>query len=103
MGKRRTFDSTFKQKAVELANARGNVSAIAFELGIEANSLYRWKKELAKYEHNSFPGRGKPKLTDQERELAVIKAELADVRMERDILKKAIGIFSTSDKKSLRS
>ncbi len=41
-------------------------------------------------------------MTDKERELAVLKSELADVRTERDILKKAIGIFSTSDKKSLR-
>ena len=102
MKRRRTFDSAFKEKAVELAESRGNVPAIAIELGIEVNMLYRWRKELSKYEHNSFPGRGKPKMTDQERELAVLKAELADVRMERDILKKAIGIFSTSDKKSLR-
>ena len=101
MEKRRTFDSAFKEKAVALAEARGNVSAIAIELGLKVNMLYRWRKELSKYE-NSFPGRGKPKMTDKERELAVLKSELADVRMERDILKKAIGIFSTSDKKSLR-
>ena len=103
MEKQRTFDSAFKEKAVALAAARGNVPAIAIELGIEVNMLYRWRKELSQYEHNSFPGRGKPKMTDRERELAVLKSELADVRMERDILKKAIGIFSTSDKKSLRS
>ncbi|NQY09303.1 MAG: transposase [Flavobacteriales bacterium] len=102
MEKRRTFDSAFQEKAVALAAARGNVPAIAIaiaiaiELGIEVNMLYRWRKELSQYEHNSFPGRGKPKMTDKER-------ELADVRMERDILKKAIGIFSMSDKKSLRS
>ena len=102
MKKRRTFDSAFKEKAVALAEARGNVSVIAIELGLEVNMLYRWRKELSKYEHNSFPGRGKPKMTDKERELAVLKSELADVRMERDILKKAISIFSTSDKKSLR-
>ena len=103
METRRTFDSAFKEKAVALAEARGDVSAIAIELGIKVNMLYRWRKELSKYEDNSFPGRGKPKMTDHERELSELKAELADVRMERDILKKAIGIFSTSDKKSLRS
>ncbi|NQY10144.1 MAG: transposase, partial [Flavobacteriales bacterium] len=71
MEKRRTFDSAFKEKAVALAEARDNVPAIAIELGIEVNMLYRWRKELSQYEHNSFPGRGKPKMTDRERELAV--------------------------------
>ncbi|NQY09938.1 MAG: transposase [Flavobacteriales bacterium] len=43
MGKRRTFDSAFKEKAVALAEAGGNVSAIAIELrlGLEVNMLYR--------------------------------------------------------------
>ena len=67
MKKRRTFDSAFKEKAVALAEARGNVSVIAIELGLEVNMLYRWRKELSKYEHNIFPGRGKPKMTDKER------------------------------------
>lgn len=102
MAERRTFDAAFKQKAVELANARGSVSEIARELGIKDSILYRWRKEMEEYEHNSFPGRGKPKMTDQERELAELRAELADVKMERDILKKAISIFSKSDKKSSR-
>ncbi|NQY09758.1 MAG: transposase, partial [Flavobacteriales bacterium] len=51
MEKRRTFDSAFKEKAVALAEARGNVPAIAIELGIEVNMLYRWRKELSQYEH----------------------------------------------------
>ena len=38
--------------------------------------LYRWRTEAKKYEHNSFPGRGKPKMTDEEKEIARLKAEL---------------------------
>ena len=41
-----------------------------------------------------FPERGNPKLTDEQREIAELKKKLRDVEIERDILKKAIAIFS---------
>lgn len=97
---RRTFDPSFKKKAVELSIARGRTKEVADELGIEPHLIYRWKKEYDQYEKNSFPGRGKAKMTDEEKEIARLRAELKDTRLERDILKKAISIFSVSDKKS---
>jgi len=97
---RRKFESSFKRKAVELSRIRDNVVQVAEELGISAVMLYRWRKEQNQYEHNSFPGKGNPKMTDEEKEIARLKAELYDVTMDRDILKKAISIFSASDKKS---
>lgn len=97
---RRQFDSEFKKKAVELANLRGNVVEIAEELGIRHELLYRWRREFRKYDKNSFPGNGKPKMTDIEKENARLQKELREVKMEREILKKAISIFSTRDGKS---
>jgi transposase len=97
---RRKFEASFKRKAVELSRLRGNISQVAVELGITSGLLHRWRKEQGQYEHNSFPGRGKPKMTDDEKEIARLEAELRDVTMDRDILKKAISIFSVSDKKS---
>jgi transposase len=97
---RKKYDKEFKQKAVELSYARGNAKEIADELGIGQGLLYRWRKELKKYEGNSFPGHGTPKMTDLEREVARLRKELRDAKMERDILKKAISIFSVSDGKS---
>ncbi len=97
---RNRYDATFKSKAVELSYARGNVREVAEELGLDPVLLYRWRREKNEYEHNSFPGQGKPKLTDEQREIAELKAKLKDALMERDILKKAISIFSVSDKKS---
>ena len=46
------------------------------------------------YGKNSFPGKGNPKLTDEQREIAELKKRLRDAELERDILKKAIAIFS---------
>jgi len=104
MTKQRTYyDREFKQKAVELSYARGNAKEIAEELGIRPELLYRWRREHEKYQDNSFPGKGKPKMTDLEKENARLQKELRDAKMERDILKKAVSIFSRSDGKSTNS
>jgi len=100
---RKKYDWEFKQKAVELSFARGNTQEIAFELGLRPELLYRWRREYQHCEKNSFHGKGKPKMTDLERENARLKKELRDARMERDILKKAVSIFSGSDGKSTNS
>ena len=63
--------------------------------------LSRWRKESATFGKNSFPDKGKPKLTDEQRGIAELKKALKDAQLERDILKKAISIFSKSDKKNL--
>ena len=98
---RKKYDKDFKQKAVELSYARGNAKDIADELELPPELLYRWRREYQQYKKNSFPGKGKPKMTDQEREIARLEHELRDAKMERDILKKAISIFSKSDGKSI--
>ena len=100
---RKHYDSVFKQKAVELADARGNVREVAAELGISPDLIYRWKCEAKTYGSGSFPGKGRPKMTSHESELADLRKKLRDAEMERDILKKAMTIFSSSDRKGSRS
>jgi transposase len=94
---RRRFDRAFKLKAVELSFQRDNMRELAHELGVRPEMLYRWRSEFATLDKGSFPGNGKKKMTEEESEIARLKKELYDVRMERDILKKAVGIFSKSD------
>lgn len=103
MKTRKHYSSEFKEKAVKLGNLRGNITEVAEELGIRSEILRRWIREFAKYDKNSFPGQGKPKMTDEEREFAQLRKELYEMKMERDILKKAISIFSVSDRKSINS
>lgn len=85
--------------SVELSNTRKDLSALAKELDIPASLLYRWRREYAGKQNNSFPGNGKVSLTAAEQELAELKKELRETQMERDILKKAVSIFSRSDGK----
>lgn len=97
---RKIYSKSFKEKAVELSNVRGNVQEIARELGIDAPLIYRWRREMKSNPLLAFGGKGKKQLTEEQKELARLKKKLADVEMERDILKKAVSIFSVSDKKS---
>lgn len=97
--KRKSYSRDYKIKLVGLAKSRENVSAVAREYGVNVNSLMRWIKEYDHYSSGSFPGRGNPKMTEQEAKIAALKKELADVREERDILKKAVHFFSRSDGK----
>lgn len=94
---RKTYDRNFKLKAVELSYQRDNIKELADELGIRAKLLYCWRSEFASRKGASFPGNGRAALTAEEGEIARLKKELAEMRMERDILKKAVGIFSKSD------
>ena len=93
---RKQFTREFKLKAVELSYQRDNMRELAAELDIRPAPLYRWRSEFASHQGSSFPGNGKPILNEEESEIARLKKELADMRMERDILKKAVGIFSRS-------
>lgn len=100
---RRVFSKEFKQKAVELSNVRGNTQEIARELGVSPELIYRWRAEFRSSPKLAFSGNGNKQLTEEQRELARLKRELDDVKMERDILKKAVSIFSASDRKSTNS
>jgi transposase len=91
---RKIYDRAFKEKAVELSLQRTNVSELARELGITAPQLYKWKKEYLEFGVGSFPGNGNVKQTPEQEQIALLEKRLKDTEMERDILKKAIGIFS---------
>ena len=93
----RNYSLSFKQKAVELSFARSNVKQVCEELDIPYSVLHRWRKESTTYGKNSFPGRGKAKLTDEQKEISELKKQLKDVSLENEILKKAVSIFSKSD------
>jgi len=94
-----SYDASFKAKAVELSQIRGNACAVAEVLGIQSALLYRWRREQKQYGSNSFPGNGPAFRTDTEKELIRVKAELRNIAMARDILKKAISILSKSNGK----
>jgi len=100
---RRLFDREFKLKVVELSYSRQNIKELATEYELRPELIYRWRSEFATLEGASFPGNGNKKMNEVESEIAHLKKELSEIRMERDILKKAVGIFSKSDGKYFNS
>ena len=89
--KRRTYTEEFKVEAVKLLReSEGSASQIARELGIPQTNLSRWKREMEKDPDGAFPGKGNPRSGE---ELARLRRENAKLKKERDILKKAVGIF----------
>lgn len=93
MNKRRKYSQEFKVEAVRLAREGGRTSQdVAEDLGIRADMLRRWVRELEIEGADAFRGSGN--LMSDEDELRRIKRELARVKEERDILKKAVAIFS---------
>jgi len=97
--KRRRFDREYKQMVVELANAREDISALAVELDLRPELIYRWRREALANLDASFPGQGNKTKTQDQKEISRLKKELRDAQLERDILKKAVSIFSKSDGK----
>ena len=95
---RRSFIEEFKREAVRLAVERGNVSAVARDLGIGESVLNRWKRRLQEEaaegpasQNRPFPGRGNAR----DEEVAKLQRENARLKEENAILKKAVGIFTS--------
>jgi transposase len=101
--RKKNYSVEFKKKALELSFARGSVTQICEELDIPTSVLSRWQRESCEYGKNSFPGRGKPKLTDEQREISELRKKLRNSELENQILKKAVSIFSANDRKNLGS
>ena len=93
MTHRRVYDKEFKLRAIEMVVRDGRrVCDVAQDLGIPATMLSRWKSALTEGQEEAFPGTGHR--TASEEELHKVKRELEIAKEERDILKKALAIFS---------
>lgn len=96
MERQRThYSREFKIKAVELSNQRGNMAAVAQELNVTRDTIKRWKKE---YNAGKYNTGGVKSPSNEAEELRRLRKELYETKLERDILKKAVSIFSKSDR-----
>jgi transposase len=93
--KKQMFDQAFKQMAVELSYAKGSVKIAAAELGIDAGRISKWRQ----HQNGRVAAAEKPSLSAEQIEIRRLQKELKEAHLERDILKKAVSIFSRSDGK----
>ena len=87
--KRRTFDPEFKKEAVALVTEQGySIAKAAQAVDTSENNLRRWKKEIEQ------EASGERLTTDERAELARLRKENKELRMEKEILKKASAFFA---------
>jgi transposase len=97
MAERRQFSREFKLEAVRLVEDRGvAVSQAARDLDVHENVLRKWVREFRLDAGSAFPGLGVMK--PEQAEIARLKKEVAKLRMERDIPKKAAAFFAAESK-----
>ena len=98
--RRRKYDRDFKRNTVLLCAEPGrSVVEVAENLGISKDLLYRWRREYHLSNGKlAFPGNGIEALTDEQKRIRELEKKLRETEIERDILKKAMAIFSRAPK-----
>ncbi len=93
MKKRRTYPAEFKEEAIGLVERDGlSCTQVEKDLGIGKGVVSRWIREIKSHKDDAFCGSGN--IRPSEKEFKNLKKELERVKRERDILKKAVAIFS---------
>jgi len=92
--KRTIHTSDFKKRAVARLKQEGNATALALELGVPRNQLYKWAKRLEEAgTDKAFKGPGRPAGVEED-ELAKLRRENERLKLENTILKKAEACFA---------
>lgn len=98
---RSVYTKEFKVKAIELLE-QGNkaLRQVARELGVAENNLYNWRKQYRINQEKAFPNQ--PQLNEKDLELRRLKARIAELEEEREILKKAAAFFAKEGQRNTR-
>lgn len=93
--KRRIYTAEFRQEALRLLEHSGKgVSAVEQELGITHGLLYKWQARYGQHEQPGGNGTVRASVSQLEAEIRRLKRENAILLEEREILKKAVKLFS---------
>ena len=93
--KKRSYDLEFKRTIVELLLSGKRVSEVCLEYNLGTSMVNRWRREFTR---NSKTLKTSAEVSKEQQELASLRKQLREITMERDILKKAVSIFSKSDR-----
>jgi transposase len=89
---RARYTVEFKQEAVRLVEAGQSIAAVARTLGVVDQTLFNWVKAQRQGKLNGADSQ--VKVSAEQMEISRLRAELARVKMERDILEKATAYFA---------
>ena len=84
--KRRSYDAAFKANLLKMNADGGSVSSLSESFGVSENLIYRWKSKVVSPSDRT--------ITEESKEIIGLRMENRRLKEERDILKKALSIFS---------
>jgi len=97
---RKNYTKAEKLEIVKISLDKGQkIKDLANRFGVSETVIYRWRSLYLKKEERAFPGKGKQQLSETEQRIADLERENRELKLEREILKKAVGIFSKNDRK----
>lgn len=101
---RRRFTKEEKLQIVhESLEENIDLESIAERYSIHRNTIGKWRRDFAQHKENAFPGNGKKRQSAEEREIEQLRKQLRESELANEILKKALGIISSPNRKSLLS
>jgi transposase-like protein len=101
---RKQFSKEEKLQIIEMSLEENvSIEQIASRFGIHANTLRRWRNEYSINSSNAFPGSGNTMMSEDQKKIEALNKELRERALEIEILKKAMGIFSSPNRKNLLS
>jgi len=98
MANKKSYDRSFKEEAVKLAEET-SVSKAAQSLGVPENTLRNWIRNNQKRPETPYIGSGNKYISPQDAEIAALKKENRELKRANEILKEALGFFAASQKK----
>jgi len=101
---RKSYTKEEKLQIVKQSLEEGEkIKELAKRFEVSTATIYNWRSAYVKHQDKAFPGKGNQLLTEEERRIKDLERENRELKLERDILKKAVGIFSRTDKKFMNS
>jgi len=97
MKRRKRYTTDFRNQALELCAAGRSVADVAEDLCISKDLIYAWRRKASESSQLRSEGQGAGGNEDQAKELARLRHEVAELRIDNDILKKAAVILGTQN------
>jgi len=91
---KKNHDPVFKEKAVKLSYGYVYINKLEKELNLHRGSIAGWRRDYEKFGSGSFPGRGRPRFSPEQKTIYLLEKKIKDLDLKNEIFKNARGYIS---------